>query len=91
MTQPEQYLICPNHGEEHPRTVETEDGEMVRCLRCSYLFQNVLKYPVVQLHKRFTGKIVYQNTLTGEYMDAETAKDLNSQSPEFPITKVTWN
>ena len=76
------HLTCPKHGNEHPRMAETDDAKMVRCLRCGYVFQNVIRYPVLQLHKRFTGEIVYQNALTGEYVDMETTSALNAKPPD---------
>ena len=65
----DEYLTCPNHGDEIARLVETEDDDgMMECLRCDYVFQNILKYPVVQLHKLGSTDIVYKNMLTGEYV-----------------------
>ena len=64
------YLTCPHHGGETVRLVETEDDDgMVECLRCDYVFQNILKYPVVELHKLGSADVVYRNMLTGEYVD----------------------
>ena len=69
----DEHLICPNHGGEIVRLVETEnDDGMVECLRCDYVFQNILKYPVVQLHKLGSTDIVYKNMLTGEYVDPQS-------------------
>ena len=66
----DEYLTCPNHGGETVRLVETEDDDgMVECLRCEYVFQNILKYPVVQLHKMGSSDVIYRNMLTGEYVD----------------------
>ena len=59
--------------------VETEDDDgMVECLRCDYVFQNILKYPVVQLRKLGSAEVVYRNILTGEQVDEDTARSLNS-------------
>ena len=79
MPEDDTYLVCPNHGDEHPRMVETEDDDgMVECLRCDSVFQNILKYPVVQLHKLGSAEVVYRNMLTGEQVDEDTARSLNS-------------
>ena len=81
MPEDDTYLVCPNHGDEHPRMVETEnDDGMVECLRCDHVFQNILKYPVVQLHKLGKAEPVYRNLLTGEEVDEDTARSLNSNS-----------
>ena len=67
MAEQEGYLTCPMHGEEHPRLVEAEDDDsMVECLRCDYVFQNVLKYPIVQVVNTATGEKYSKNALTGE-------------------------
>ena len=44
MANNDDYLTCPKHGDEHPAGVgETAyDDGMVECLRCDYVFQNVL-------------------------------------------------
>ena len=68
----EEYLVCPNHGKETVRLVESqEDDEWVECLRCEEVYPNVLKYPVQQVHNRRTGKSYLKNVLTGEVVDTE--------------------
>ena len=48
---------------------------------CDYVFQNILKYPVVELHVKGSDGTVLRNMLTGDYVDAETAVRLNSGEP----------
>ena len=64
------HLTCPHHGDEIVRLLEMEnDDSMVECPRCEFVFQNILKYPVVELLQLGSAERVYRNMLTGQYVD----------------------
>lgn len=68
-TEPEDYLTCPNHGDERVRLVEsTESDDTVECLRCDYTCQNFLKYPVAEV-TNLRGERYLKDVLTGEIVE----------------------
>ena len=73
--EPEEYLTCPNHGEQIVRlAIQDQDADwMVECPLCGYQCQNFLKYPVAEVHKRTTGETYLRNVLTGELVAPEAA------------------
>ena len=79
-TKPEDYLTCPNHGEQIVRlVVQDQDADwMVECLLCGYQYQNFLKYPVAEVHNRTTGQTYLKNVLTGEVVAPEDAAKYDS-------------
>lgn len=64
-------LVCPNkyhllsdtpaYMDEDP-----EDDSIVVCPLCKYVFQNLLKYPVMEMVDTATGETHLKNMLTGE-------------------------
>ena len=62
-------LTCPMHGSDQIYLYEDpDDVSTVLCpgLSCDYTFQNVLKYPVVEVRNMKTGTTRLVNYLTGE-------------------------
>ena len=58
-----QHLLrdTPVYMEEDP-----EDDSIMVCPSCQYVFQNLLKYPVMQVINEKTGEVFMKNMLTGE-------------------------
>ena len=76
----EEFLVCPNRGEEIVRLVEVEDDdEWVECLRCEEVYPNVLRYPVQLVHTTTTGRSYLKNVLTGEIIEPGEEDESNDE------------